>query len=66
MKHLRAFGAFWYDFIIGDSWEVAAGVVIALGAVWALVSLRPSLSEALGPLLGIAIAAVMGVSLRRE
>jgi hypothetical protein len=27
---LKAFGAFWYDFIIGDDWTVAAGIVIAL------------------------------------
>jgi hypothetical protein len=34
---LRAFGLFWYDFIIGDDWTVAAGVVVAL-AVIAVVS----------------------------
>jgi hypothetical protein len=34
---LKAFGRFWYDFVIGDDWTVAAGVVIAL-AVVALVS----------------------------
>jgi len=34
---LKAFGLFWYDFIIGDDWTVAAGVVIAL-AVVAVVS----------------------------
>jgi hypothetical protein len=33
---LRAFGAFWYDFVIGDDWLVAAGVVIALGATYGL------------------------------
>lgn len=27
---LKAFGAFWYDFIIGDDWTVAAGIVLAL------------------------------------
>jgi hypothetical protein len=31
MKQLKAFGAFWYDFIIGDDWHVAALVVIGLG-----------------------------------
>ncbi len=34
---LKAFGAFWYDFIIGDDWRVAVGVVLAL-AVTAAVS----------------------------
>lgn len=27
---LKAFGMFWYDFIIGDDWTVAAGIVLAL------------------------------------
>jgi hypothetical protein len=31
MKHLKSFGAFWYDFIIGDDWHVAALVVAGLG-----------------------------------
>ena len=35
MSYVRAFGRFWYEFIIGDDWRVAAGVVavLALGAV---------------------------------
>jgi hypothetical protein len=36
VKHLRAFAAFWYDFIIGDDWRVALGVVAALGLTYAL------------------------------
>ena len=31
---LRAFGAFWYDFVIGDDWRVAAAVVAALFLTW--------------------------------
>jgi hypothetical protein len=31
---VRAFGAFWYDFIIGDDWRVAVGVVLAFIATW--------------------------------
>jgi hypothetical protein len=30
MKYIKSFLAFWYDFIVGDAWEVAAGVLIAL------------------------------------
>ncbi len=29
MGKIRAFGAFWYDFIIGDDWRVAVGVALA-------------------------------------
>ncbi|MCU4185510.1 hypothetical protein K6U06_14145 [Acidiferrimicrobium sp. IK] len=31
---LKAFGAFWYDFIVGDDWRVAVGVVIALAVTY--------------------------------
>lgn len=30
MRALRAFGQFWYDFIIGDDWKIAVAVVAAL------------------------------------
>jgi hypothetical protein len=33
---LRAFAAFWYDFVIGDDWLVAAGVVISLALTYGL------------------------------
>ncbi len=28
-RRLAAFGAFWYDFIVGDDWRVTAGIVVA-------------------------------------
>jgi hypothetical protein len=34
---LKSFGAFWYDFVIGDDWQVAAIVVAALGVTALLV-----------------------------
>jgi len=33
---LRGFGLFCYDFIIGDDWRVAVGVVAALGLTYGL------------------------------
>ncbi|MEW2503828.1 hypothetical protein ACQPXB_33495 [Amycolatopsis sp. CA-161197] len=30
MKWLKRFGAFWYDFIVGDDWRAALAVVVAL------------------------------------
>jgi hypothetical protein len=30
IRVLRAFGEFWYDFIVGDDWRVAVAVVVAL------------------------------------
>lgn len=34
LRRLRSFGAFWYDFVIGDDWRVAAGVVVALALTY--------------------------------
>jgi hypothetical protein len=36
MKQLKAFGAFWYDFVIGDDWRVALGVALALAGTFLL------------------------------
>ncbi len=30
MNRIKAFGAFWYDFVIGDDWQVAALVAAGL------------------------------------
>ena len=37
MRQLRSFGAFWYDFVIGDDWRVAALIVAALALTAILV-----------------------------
>jgi xanthine/uracil/vitamin C permease (AzgA family) len=36
VKGVRAFFAFWYDFVVGDDWRVALGVVLALGLTFLL------------------------------
>jgi hypothetical protein len=42
MRFVRGFGRFWYDFLIGDDWKIAAAVVttLTIGAV-VLVSFDP-------------------------
>ena len=35
---VAAFGRFWYDFIIGDDWVGAAGVLVLIAGTWALVA----------------------------
>jgi hypothetical protein len=39
VKYLSAFVRFWYDFVVGDDWRVAAGVITALAATAALVAI---------------------------
>jgi hypothetical protein len=31
MKYIRRFLSFWYHFIVGDDWRIAAGVIVGLG-----------------------------------
>ena len=35
-RRIRAFAAFWYDFVVGDDWLIAVGVVIALALTYGL------------------------------
>ena len=58
MRFLR----FWWDFVVGDDWRAAAGVVIALGATAAIVAAGVN-AWWLTP---IAIVVVLYISLRRE
>jgi hypothetical protein len=37
MRMVVGFARFWYDFIVGDDWTMAAGVVIALVVTHLLV-----------------------------
>jgi hypothetical protein len=36
VRYLRSFGLFWWNFIVGDDWRVAAGLAVALTATWVL------------------------------
>ncbi|HEX3781471.1 MAG TPA: hypothetical protein VHX38_17565 [Pseudonocardiaceae bacterium] len=36
IARLRAFGAFCYDFVVGDDWRLAVAVVLALGVTVAV------------------------------
>ncbi|NUS12181.1 MAG: hypothetical protein HOY69_12395 [Streptomyces sp.] len=62
VRRLRAFGAFWYDFVVGDDWRVAVGVAVALGATAGLVHGAGLNAWWLPP---VAVAVLLGLSLRR-
>lgn len=62
ISRLRAFGAFWYDFLIGDDWRVALGVVLAL-AVTAVLSGRTSIPA--WWIVPVAVAVLLPTSVRR-
>ena len=62
MKRLRAFALFWWDFVVGDDWRVAAGLALAIAAV-ALLAREAHVSS--WWLLPLAVAGVLYASLRR-
>jgi len=61
MVYLKNFLRFWYDFIVGDDWIIAAGVLIAL----ALSALFAQRGVAAWWLLPLAVVLLLAVSLGR-
>jgi hypothetical protein len=61
MKYLKSFVAFWKDFLIGDDWTIAAGVVATLAVTAVLV--HAAIIPWLWP--PLAVAAVLTSSVRR-
>jgi hypothetical protein len=59
---LRRFGAFWYDFVVGDDWRVAAGVVVALALTYVLSTATSIPSWWVLP---VAVVILLTLSLRR-
>jgi hypothetical protein len=37
MHYIRAFLKFWYNFIVGDDWTIAASIAVAIAATFWLV-----------------------------
>ena len=62
LSWLTGFARFWYRFVIGDDWTIAATVAVALGLTWLL---RTTVGVAAWWLPPMAAAAVVGLSLRR-
>jgi len=48
VKNLKGFGLFWYDFVIGDDWLIAAGVAVGLVVTFYLSLVSP-LAWIVGP-----------------
>ena len=62
MRYLRAFVAFWYDFLIGDRPELFAGSIVVLGLVWIAINMGLSPTAA-GGLLTALILVLAGLSI---
>jgi len=62
MTYVKRFVGFWYDFIVGDDWTIAAGVVGGL-ALTGVLARRGADAWWLMPL---AVTVLLAVSLWRE
>ena len=63
MRFVKAFGRFWYDFIIGDDWKIAAAVVLALSLLVVLLLTTSMGDNALAMLGGATIIVFFTISL---
>jgi hypothetical protein len=61
MRALAGFGRFWWEFVVGDDWVVAALIVAAI----ALTAGVAHVGVAAWWILPLAVAAVLYLSLRR-
>ena len=61
MKRIESFFRFLWDFVIGDDWRIAAGVVIAFG----LTAVVADTSVSAWWILPVAVAMVLGESVWR-
>jgi hypothetical protein len=57
------FGRFWWDFIIGDDWKIAAGIAAVLTAAALLVAETDLSDTAISLLAGVGIVIVVSLSL---
>jgi hypothetical protein len=62
VRYLRSFGRFWWSFVVGDDWVVAAAVAVALGATALLAQHGVNAWW----LLPVAVVVALADSLRRE
>jgi hypothetical protein len=58
MSYIIGFFRFWYDFLIGDSWQVAVGVALVTVVTRLLITSMPQLAPVAGPGFFLAMLAV--------
>jgi hypothetical protein len=63
MQVIKGFFAFWYDFIVGDDWTVAVGVVALL--IVSGILAHQQLATAAWVIMPAGVLAVLALSLRR-
>jgi uncharacterized membrane protein YhhN len=62
VRYIRSFALFWWNFVVGDDWRVAAGLAVALAGTWLLAHHGVNAWW----LLPLAVALILVESVRRE
>jgi hypothetical protein len=64
VRFARGFARFWWDFVVGDDWRIAAGVVVVLagGAVLVARTSVPDGVVATVTALGIVVVAIGSIA----
>jgi hypothetical protein len=62
MARMRRFVAFWYDFLVGDHWELFVGPIVALGVAWLLLQAGVT-SPLVGLVLFVAVVSIGAVTI---
>ena len=65
MRVVVGFGRFWWDFIVGDDWRIAAGVGTSLAAGAVLVTATDTSDAVISIAVTAGIVAVVAVSIVR-
>ena len=63
MTFVKAFGRFWYDFLVGDDWKIAASVVLSLALLVAVLRADVIGDGALTVVGGVALMVAFSISL---
>jgi hypothetical protein len=58
VRFVKGFARFWWDFIVGDDWRIAAGVVVVLTAGALLVANTDAPDGLVAALVAVGIVAV--------
>jgi hypothetical protein len=71
MRIVAGFARFWWDFIVGDDWRIAAGVLLVLGVGAVLVSAARASDPLVATLTAVgimlvAIGSIVAAALRAD
>jgi hypothetical protein len=63
MRLVRGFGQFWWDFIVGEDWKIAAGVAFVLSIGALLVAYSGASDTTISLLVAAGIVCVVAASI---